>query len=75
MTPVYDAGELLRLERGDREAWHRWRKAIAVGRPPLSHGGVVGQVWRHGARQARLSVALRGVRVVSLDDRAGRRAG
>lgn len=75
MTVVYDAGELLRLERGHPEAWHRWKAAIAAGQPPRSHGGVVGQVWRSGAQQARLAVALRGVEIAPLDARAGRRAG
>lgn len=75
MTAIYDAGELLRLERGNPEAWHRWKEAIAAEQPPRSHGGVVGQVWRRGAQQARLAVALRGVEVAALDGGAGRRAG
>ncbi len=75
MTEVYDAGALLALERSDRGAWGRWKAALAAQDPPRTHGGVVGQVWRDGARQARLAVALRGVRVEPLDDRAGRRAG
>jgi hypothetical protein len=75
VTVIYDAGALLRLERGDAAAWHRWKAAMAAGRPPRSHGGVVGQVWRHGSRQARLAVALRGVDIAALDAPAGREAG
>lgn len=46
------------------------------GRAPLSHGGVVGQVWRGGSgRQATLSRALPGVDVHPLDEDLGRRAG
>ena len=42
----------------------------------MTHGGVVGQVWRGGtARQATLAILLAGVEVVALDDRLGRRAG
>lgn len=75
MTDIYDTGALLALERSDRDAWARWKAAVAAQDPPRTHGGVVGQAWRGGARQARLAVALRGVIVEPLDDRAGRRAG
>lgn len=75
MTMVLDAGGLIALDRGDKRAWSRLKEALAAGVPPRSHGGVVGEVWRNGARQARLAVVLRGMEVAPLDDRAGRRAG
>ena len=76
MTLILDAGALLALERGDRRMWGRLSAAAARGAVPVTHGGVVGQVWRGGAgRQALLAKALKGIRVVSLDDGLGRRAG
>ena len=43
---------------------------------PVTHGGVLGQVWRGGSRrQASLARLLPGVRVTPLDDALGRRAG
>jgi len=75
VTDIYDTGALLALERSDRAAWARLKASVAAQDPPRTHGGVVGQAWRGGSRQARLAVALRGVIVEPLDDRAGRRVG
>lgn len=41
----------------------------------MTHGGVVGQVWRGHAHQARLARLLAGAVVVSLDEELGRAAG
>jgi hypothetical protein len=42
----------------------------------VTHGGIVGQVWRSGGpRQARLAQALGGIEVRQLDDELGRSAG
>ncbi len=52
------------------------KAAVAAGEVPVSHGGVVGQVWRGGGpRQALLSRALDGVDVRGLDQALGRAAG
>lgn len=76
MTLVLDAGALVALERGDREMWTRLEAERRAGEAPVTHGGVVAQVWRGGrGRQAPLARALAGVEVVSLDDDLGRRAG
>jgi len=75
MTDVYDTGALVALERSDRAAWARWKDSLVRQDRPRTHGGVVGQAWRGGSRQARLAVALRGIIVEPLDDAAGRRAG
>jgi len=76
VTLVLDAGALVAIERGDRDLIARLKKQYQLGRPPLTHGGVVGQVWRGGAgRQALLARALAAVTVVPLDDELGRRAG
>jgi hypothetical protein len=44
-------------------------------RAPVTHAGVVGQVWRGGKRQERLAALLRGVAVAPLDEDLGRRSG
>ncbi|HEX7132129.1 MAG TPA: hypothetical protein VF228_06105 [Iamia sp.] len=50
--------------------------ALNTGVPPLTHGGVIAQVWRGGhGRQARVAQALKGVTVEPLDDELGRAAG
>ncbi len=46
-----------------------------AGELPLTHAGVLGQVWRGGPRQARLSRALRGLDVRPLNESLGRTAG
>lgn len=75
MTLVLDAGALIAAERGDRELLARIKAEWRMGRPPVTHGGIVGQVWRGGARQALLASALRGIVVAPLDGALGRRAG
>jgi hypothetical protein len=64
------------LERQDAAMWRRLKTELLAGRVPVTHGGVVGQVWRGGAgRQVPLARALRAVDVAALDDDIGRRAG
>lgn len=76
MSVVLDSGALIAIERGDREMWSILGRELAAGRVPVTHGGVVGQVWRGGGgRQARLAAALRGLDVRAIDDDLGRRAG
>ena len=76
MTLVLDSGALIALERNDRGMWRRLKAALLAGSVPVSHGGVVGQVWRgRGARQALLAKALDGVDVRALDEGLGRAAG
>ena len=75
MTLVLDAGALIALEGNDRALWRRVKRAATSGSTVATHGGVVAQVWRGGARQARLAMALRAVVTVPLDEGLGRRAG
>ncbi|MHB8467382.1 MAG: twitching motility protein PilT [Acidimicrobiales bacterium] len=75
MTLVLDAGALIALERNDAEIWHRITQAWALDDAVVTHAGVLGQVWRGDARQARLAQALVGVDVFSLDPDLGRGAG
>lgn len=75
MTLVLDAGAFVAAERGDRGIVRLITNEANAGRAPVTHGGVVGQVWRGGARQAVLSRLLAGTRVLPLDEELGRRAG
>lgn len=76
MTLILDSGALLALERDDRAVWRRLKSAVLSKSVPVSHGGIVGQVWRGGGpRQARLASALKAVEVRPLDDALGREAG
>jgi hypothetical protein len=73
---VLDAGAFLAVERGDREVAALIKGELEAGRTPVTHGGVVAQVWRGGAgRQAPVARLLRAVEVVALDDELGRRSG
>jgi hypothetical protein len=75
MSLVLDAGALLALERGERASWVRLKAAHARGDVPLTNAAALGQVWRNGPRQARLSQALAGMDVRPIDEDLGRAAG
>jgi hypothetical protein len=76
VTLVLDAGPLIAIERADRDVFALLKGEFMAGRVPVTHGGVVGQVWRGGAgRQARLARLLPGVDIRPLDGALGRRAG
>lgn len=75
MRTIFDVGALIGLDRNDRQMWVRLKGLLNAGEVPMTHGGVVGQVWRGGPRQARLASALAGIEVASLDQRLGRLAG
>jgi hypothetical protein len=75
MTMVLDAGALIALDRNERAMWVRLKALSDAGDLPVTHGGVIGQVWRGGPRQARLATALAGIDVRPLDDHLGRAAG
>jgi hypothetical protein len=49
MTLVLDAGAFLAVERGDREVIALLERERLNQRAPLSHGGVVAQIWRDGS--------------------------
>ena len=68
MSLVLDSGALVALERNERPMWIRLKAAQSAGDLPLTHAGVLGQVWRGGKRQARLSQALAGIDVRALDE-------
>lgn len=75
MTLILDSGALIALDRGERAMWVRMKAAALAADVPVTHAGVLGQVWRGGPRQARLSRALAGLDVRPLDEPLGRLAG
>jgi hypothetical protein len=76
MTLVLDAGALVAIERGDREVVALLKGELQHGRVPVTHGAVVGQVWRGGSgRQATLARLLPALEIVPVGAALGRRAG
>ena len=76
MSLVLDAGALIAIERANRDIIALIKQELQYGRVPLTHGGIVGQVWRGGAaRQANLARLLPALDVLPLDLTLGRRAG
>lgn len=75
MSLVLDAGALIGIDRGDRDLVALIKRERVAGRVAVTHGGVIGQVWRDGARQARLARFLKGVDIRPLDEELGRRCG
>jgi len=76
MMLVLDAGAFVAVERGDRDVVALVKRDRLAGRPPVTCGGVVAQVWRGGhGRQVPLARLLAGVDVAPIDDGLGRRAG
>jgi hypothetical protein len=72
---ILDAGAFIAFERGDRMIAALLKRELLARRRPRTHGGVVGQIWRSGVRQARIARLLQAIEVVALDLEAGRRAG
>jgi hypothetical protein len=73
---ILDAGAFIAVEDGDRDIVALVKRERLANRSPITHGGVVAQVWRGGAgRQAELARLLPGVDIKSLDDALGKRAG
>ncbi len=76
MSLLLDAGAFLAVEQGDRDVVALVKRERLAQRAPLSHGGVVAQVWRGGSgRQAELARLLAGVDVKALDQDLGKKAG
>lgn len=69
---VLDAGALVAFERNDRRVRRLVELAADHGRRLHVPAGVIGQVWRHGARQARLARLVKSglldVRALDLDE-------
>jgi hypothetical protein len=73
---VLDAGAFVAVGQGDRAVVALVKREQLAGRPPVTSGAVVAQVWR-GGRDTQVPVAmlLAGTSVVPVDDSPGRRAG
>lgn len=76
MSLLLDAGAFVAVERGDRDIVALVKRERLANRVPVSHGGIVGQIWRGGSgRQAEVARLLAGVDVKPLDEELGKRAG
>lgn len=76
MSLLLDAGAFLAAERGDRDVVALVKRERLAQRSPLSHGGVVAQIWRGGSgHQAEVARLLHGVDVRALDEELGKKAG
>ena len=75
MNLILDAGAFIGIERSSSSVRGYLERAAASGWELRTHGGIVAQVWRDGARQTRVAKALQAVTVVALDESLGRRAG
>ncbi|GAA3360067.1 hypothetical protein GCM10017744_041240 [Streptomyces antimycoticus] len=72
---VYDAGMLIAAERSRTKVWRAHRAYLTAGGVPQVPAAVVAQVWRDGARQARLAQLLKGCDVAVMDETAAREIG
>ena len=72
---VLDAGALIALDRGSRDAWSLLTDVHRAGQRPVVPAPVIAQAWRGGHRQARLARVLAGAELVPADGSLSRRAG
>lgn len=72
---ILDAGAFVAIDRGDRAMHEKVRAALRLGVPVRTNANVVAQVWRDGARQARLAKALHDVTVEPITAKDGYRTG
>jgi hypothetical protein len=75
VTLVLDAGALIAYEQGDRTVRAFLERAGRTGVDVRTTTGAVAQVWRKGARQARLALLLQGLLEVELTRERARRIG
>lgn len=75
MTLVLDAGALIAYEHGDRTVRAFLERAGRTRVEVRTTTGAVAQVWRDGARQARLTLLLKGLLEVELTRERARRIG
>lgn len=72
---VLDAGALIALDRGDRDAWALLTEVHRMGQRPVVPAPVLAQAWRGGPRQARLAKVLSAAELIVADGPLSRRAG
>lgn len=71
----FDSGLLIRLDRGDQQAWAWFKRATQRGEPPLVCSVAVAESWRDGRKQARLASVLNACDVVVVEESLARLAG
>ena len=74
---VLDAGALIAVEKADRGVLALIAVAVDAAQPVIVPAGVVGQVWRDGARQARVARVIHapGTTIETLDRPTAKAAG
>jgi len=72
---TFDSAVLIGLERGDEAAYAWLTRAVERGAVPCVSTLAVAETWRDGARQARLSRALKAMAIEPVDEELARRAG
>jgi hypothetical protein len=72
---VLDAGALIAVDRGDRHMQRKIQDALRMGDAVRTNANAVAQVWRDGAKQARLARLLRDVKIEPITAENGYRAG
>jgi len=72
---VLDAGALIALDRGDRDAWALLTEVHRMGQRPVVPAPVLAQAWRGGPRQSRLAKVLSAAELIVADGPLSRRAG
>ena len=75
MTLILDAGALLAYERGNRLVVGLLERAARNDVEVHTTTGVIAQVWRNDARQARTALLLRGISELELSSEQARRIG
>jgi hypothetical protein len=72
---ILDAGALIAVDRGDQAMYKLIRDALRTGTPVRTNANAIAQVWRDGAKQARLARLLRDLKVEPITREDGYRAG
>lgn len=74
---VFDSGALIAIERGNRKMQTLLERIGTLSMTVLVPAGVVAEVWRDGARQARVArlLAAKTTRVVAFDELRARAVG
>jgi hypothetical protein len=73
---LLDVGAFLAVEQSDRGTIALIKQERLAGHAPITHGGVLAQIWKGGGgRQAEVARLLRGIETVPLDEELARRSG
>lgn len=75
MALTLDAGALIAIDRGDRDLYVLLKSAVDQDQVVTVPAPVVGQVWRDGARQARVARMLASFRIEPITEELAKAAG